>query len=542
MALSRLAAVALAAFLFAIPARWRRTGRRCPPNCRCADWRRRSWRPASVSIITPSAHARRSVRRSSIRVSDITTLMCGWKRPAPSRRPSQYDPDCAMAWWGLSRALEKWGTATRTRRCIKAGELQRQGQPPRTAADPGAACRRRDCVPGVGDADARKKAAVATLDNMLAVYDDDEEAWYYRAQLAGGDRGFGGEVSAVPFYKALLRINPLHPGANHELLHFYENYRRPALGWIQRRELHQVVAGHSAPVPHAGPPGHAPGPLGQDQRPLGPRHRTGTRLPQGDERQAADDQQFSHHLEILLVSLTHDGRFARGAGRSRRKPRRPASASGTPWFRLHLGRTRLGRGAEDRGPLPPHATRPRRATWPLWSICSKATPPGRRRRSSRCGRRTGDKKDDPELEYRLWETQGLLLCQTGSADAGLKLLAKAATRSKNDYGHHAWGNGAYFMEAWGVAALFGDRPRRGRGGVPGGAGPRPRQRAGGAGVAGAVRATGRSDEERGATRNWRTTTGPRPTRGGWTRHSRRCAKGITARRRRRIHPTAIRRR
>ena len=47
----------------------------------------------------------------------------------------------------------------------------------------------------------------------------------------------------------------------------------------------------------------------------------------------------------------------------------------------------------------------------------------------------------------------MLQCQTGSADEGLKLLAKAATRSKDDYGHHAWGNGAYFMEEWGGAAL-----------------------------------------------------------------------------------------
>src|SRR5262249_3729165 len=85
-------------------------------------------------------------------------------------------------------------------------------------------------APGVGDGEARKKAAVATLDNLLAVYDDDEEAWYFRAPLAGGAGGFGGLVPAVPYYKALLRINPLHPGANHELVHFYENYKRPALG------------------------------------------------------------------------------------------------------------------------------------------------------------------------------------------------------------------------------------------------------------------------------------------------------------------------
>ena len=50
----------------------------------------------------------------------------------------------------------------------------------------------------------------------------------YRAQLAGGSGLFGGKASAVPFYKALLRINPLHPGANHELVHYYEGSRRPA--------------------------------------------------------------------------------------------------------------------------------------------------------------------------------------------------------------------------------------------------------------------------------------------------------------------------
>jgi tetratricopeptide (TPR) repeat protein len=67
------------------------------------------------------------------------------------------------------------------------------------------------------------------------------------------------------------------------------------------------------------------------------------------------------------------------------------------------------------------------------------------------------RKDDPRLEYRVWETQGLLLCQMGGSDCGLKLLAKAADRSKTDWGHHSWGNGAYFMEAWGTAALQANR-------------------------------------------------------------------------------------
>lgn len=61
-------------------------------------------------------------------------------------------------------------------------------------------------APGVGDVEARKNAAVAAIDNMLAVYDDDEEAWSYRAQLACGGRDFGGDAASVPFYKALVRL------------------------------------------------------------------------------------------------------------------------------------------------------------------------------------------------------------------------------------------------------------------------------------------------------------------------------------------------
>jgi Tfp pilus assembly protein PilF len=51
----------------------------------------------------------------------------------------------------------------------------------------------------------------------------------------------------------------------------------------------------------------------------------------------------------------------------------------------------------------------------------------------------------------------MLRCQTGDSDCGLKLLAKAVERSKNDYSHHAWGNGAYYMETWGAAALHAGR-------------------------------------------------------------------------------------
>ena len=49
--------------------------------------------------------------------------------------------------------------------------------------------------------------------------------------------------------------------------------------------------------------------------------------------------------------------------------------------------------------------------------------------------------------------QGRYLCQKGDGEAGLKLLKKLVDATKNDFGHHAWGNGAVYMEAWGVGAL-----------------------------------------------------------------------------------------
>ena len=69
-----------------------------------------------------------------------------------------------------------------------------------------------------------------------------------------------------------------------------------------------------------------------------------------------------------------------------------------------------------------------------------------------------DRKNDKDLEMRLWEVQGVLMCRTGGVDAGLKLLARCVEKTKNDFRHHSWGGGAYFMEIWGAEALHGDRP------------------------------------------------------------------------------------
>ena len=80
------------------------------------------------------------------------------------------------------------------------------------------------------------------------------------------------------------------------------------------------------------------------------------------------------------------------------------------------------------------------------------------------------KRHDKGLELRLWEIQGLLACARGE-EGGLKLLAKTVEKTKDDYNQHAWGNGSYYMEMWGVAALQVNRPRRGGGSVSRGAGP-----------------------------------------------------------------------
>ena len=58
-------------------------------------------------------------------------------------------------------------------------------------------------------------------------------------------------------------------------------------------------------------------------------------------------------------------------------------------------------------------------------------------------------------EYRLWEVQGRLMCQQGNGDGGCKLFRRIAEKTKDDFSHHAWGGGAYYMEAWGTAALEG---------------------------------------------------------------------------------------
>src|SRR5579884_2233240 len=246
----------------------------------------------------------------------------------------QYDPECPLAWGGLSRALERWGKNNHTEALLKASKYQDRASH-REQQLILARMQEKGQAPGVGDGESRKRKAIATLDNLISLYDDDEEAWYYRAQLSGGAGLFGGQASSVPFYKALLRVNPLHPGANHELLHYYENSRRPALGWIYAENYIKSSPG----IPH---PFHMQAHLAMR---IGKWAKTTDRSAHAIDLERAyhkemnvkpqEDQQYGHHLETLLRSLIHDGRFAE-ARAVQADQRKCGYKPWLLWFHLHL--------------------------------------------------------------------------------------------------------------------------------------------------------------------------------------------------------------
>jgi tetratricopeptide (TPR) repeat protein len=374
-----------------------------------------------------------------------------WMEAARSfETATRYDPDCAIAWWGLSRALERWGKGNHSKALEKASQLRSRASHKEQLLIL-ARMQEKGLAPNVGDSEQRRKAAIKTIDELLALYDDDEEGWYYRAQLSGGSGLFGGEVSSVPYYKALVRISPLHPGANHELLHFYEKFHRPALGWLYAEKYIESSPG----IPH---PFHMQAHLATR---LGRWDKTSDRSTRAIELERAyhkemnvkpkDDHQYSHHLEILTLSLIHDGRF-REAEAIKDEAEKSDLHLWMTWFRLHLAERNWNLALK----MAEHFRKADKLTASYLSALvhlkrgnsSEASPQVEVLRQA-----YQERKDDSTLAYRVWETQGCLLCGNGDPDSGLKLLAKAADKSKTDYSHHSWGNGAYYMEAWGSEAL-----------------------------------------------------------------------------------------
>ena len=357
----------------------------------------------------------------------------------------RHDPDCAYAWFSLSRSLEKWGKADSTKALERAKELMPKASQ-REQLLIQSKLQEKGMWPGVGP-DERKKKAAASLDELLTLYGEDEEGWFARAQLNGGTEG-------VVYYKALLHINPIHPGASHELVHFYENYKRPALGW----PFAEAYIASSPGIPHAF---HMQSHLAMR---IGKWEKTTDWSTHAVELEKAyhramdvkpgDDAQFDHHLETLTRSLIHDGRLAEAKALKYEHDKSSSKRGEWPvlWFRLY----RTGCEWEEAQKI---VAETRKGNKGLASYYASVMALDRGDTKSAAAeidvlrQEQQRKKADRDLEQRLWEVQGRLMCQQGSGEPGLKLMQRAVDKTKDNFAAHAWGHGAYFMEQWGIGAL-----------------------------------------------------------------------------------------
>lgn len=365
----------------------------------------------------------------------------------------KHDPDCVMAHIGLAKALDRWGKKKDGVDLLKKALRLELSADPREKALLQAAFLEYGIGEKLPDAgDPRLKAAADIIDQAISQYDDDQELWFTRAQIACNYRTFGGNASSAPFYKALIRINPNHPGANHELVHFHEGQQRPALGWPYAEGYLLSSSG----IPHAQ---HMQAHLATR---IGKWDKTSDRSTRAVELELAyhkalsvkpsEDHQYGHHVQTLLLSLTHDGRFDQALSLDKSRPDRARPA--LSWFRLLLAR-------QDWNAAETEARRflksDKSTGYYLLAILelqkgnsSAATP-----HLESLQQTWTNSKKDKQLEFRIQEVHGRWLCQQGNFEQGIKLLKKAVDRSKNDYSHHAWGNGSYYMEIWGMEALRG---------------------------------------------------------------------------------------
>lgn len=341
-----------------------------------------------------------------------------------------HDSECAMAWWGLSRALFSENKPGPARKALeKAQALQKQASHREqfliAALVQSKAPTTADAKPEAqrAAAESNRLAAIQSIDELLSLYDDDEEGWFFRAKLAGTG------VAAVPFYKALARINPLHPGATHELVHYYDSINRPALAWPYTENYIKGSPG----VPHAY---H----MQVDH----------IALRMGRWGKVIDHAPRAGEYDLLTLALIHEGRFA--------EARKLAKSKSVNRFLLHVAERQWSAarevldGLQDGDALTFHylaalyhlkQDRPEEAA-PSIEVLRKTlqTPPDKNAKTNR-----------GELENHLLETEGLLLCQQGDAKAGLALLAKLGERTKNVHRQMGWAHGAYFDEVRGIAAL-----------------------------------------------------------------------------------------
>lgn len=363
----------------------------------------------------------------------------------------KHDPNCAFAWWGLSKACEKWQKAAYQPPLKKAQELMAVHANEREKRLINARLQEKGLIETIKLED-RRKEAIKTLDELLTLYEDDEEGWFCRAQVADGPN------SGVPFYKALLRINPQHPGAHHELVHHYENIRRPALGWPHAEGYVQS----SPNIPHAL---HMQAHLAMR---IGKWDKTTDRSAKAIVLEEAyhksmgvqpnEDHQYSHHLETLMQSLLHDGRFKEAHEIRKKAEMHKYNNHRIHWFRLALAERNWEEALKHANASAKDKTSAATASyWRALVFLSKGDIDRARPEIDSLREAFLTNRANKELVLRIQQTQGLLQCSSGDGDDGVKLLAKTVEKTKDEYFRHSWGHGAYFMEYWGIGALKANR-------------------------------------------------------------------------------------
>ena len=156
-------------------------------------------------------------------------------------------------------------------------------------------------------------------------------------------------------------------------------------------------------------------------------------------------------METLTRSLVHDGRFVESA--SLRKEAEGYKYFFRPeWFRQAV----TEKNWADAEKIISEMAKTDKATRSYFTavmFLERGMPERAKPEIDVLRQGNQSKRNDRQRDLRLWEVQGRYECQTGNGEAGVKLLKRTIDKTKDDYAHHAWGGGAYYMETWGTAAL-----------------------------------------------------------------------------------------
>jgi hypothetical protein len=286
----------------------------------------------------------------------------------------------------------------------------------------------------------QREAFLDALDGAIAAYPEDVELWIWRGKVWGFYGSGTSTAQGIPYFLAANRLRPEHPAPHHELVHAYEGINRPGLGWPYTWGYRR-----SAPnMPHANHmQAHLAMRLGRWREAI-----DGTRLSRRRSLEGYPELDPSHHIDILVRALGHEGRFAEAEAEPR------AYRDGLPWARLL-------RMKADPAALEAWAERRRgtNAADGFYVGALTALDRGDLTAAAPFIARvdTEYQKAKDANYYRHAEVNGRRLAAAGQPDEGLKLLREAAAKAVQDVGLHAWGGGSYMLEVWGETALTAHR-------------------------------------------------------------------------------------